>query len=93
MQQTFGQADGEVRYDQTTGQTWIAQGGRWMAMQGQDMGDLVEASALDGELVEASALDGMGHLLPANTDRRAVTQGRYTGTGYTDNYHAAYAAR
>lgn len=95
MQATFGQGEGEVRYDEGSGQMFIYQGGRWQAMQGFD--GLVQASPMDG-IVAASPLDGSpgyqyGHLLPANVDDATRRSGMHSGSGYVSNYHAAYAAR
>lgn len=91
MQQTFGQAEGQVTVD-GSGQTWIFQGGRWQAMQG-----LVEQSPLDG-LVEQSPLDGAagygyGHLLPADTPAKEARHAAYQGSGYSNPYDAAYSYR
>jgi len=99
LQATFGAAEGEVKYNEQTGQMEIFQGGRWQMMQGYDDmsgSDLVTASPLDGELVAASPLDGSasygyGHLLPANADAATVRAGMYTGSGYVSPYHAAYS--
>lgn len=80
---------GDVAYDPSGGGMYVDQGGSWNSMQG-----LVEESPLDG-LVEASPMDGayggsMGHLLPANVSPSLAAQGRYSGSGYTSNYHAAF---
>lgn len=82
----------DVGLDPSSGQMYMNQGGdNWSAMQGYD--GLVEASPLDG-LVEASPLDGSvsgyGHLLPAGTSAAQAATGRYTGSGYTSNFHAAF---
>lgn len=86
----------QVAYSPRTGQTWIAQGGQYSAMQGA-MGDgLVTASPLDG-LVEASPLDGpygssFGHLVAADTlSPKKLKNARYSGTAYRSNYNAAYS--
>lgn len=83
-----------IGIDSGTGQMYMDQGGgNYAAMQG-----LVEASPMDGlgSLVEASPMDGhgghgYGHLLPAGTSAQTAATGRYTGSGYTSNYHAAFA--
>lgn len=57
-QSIFGQTEGQVRVDPSTGQTWYFQNGQWNAMQGY--GDtLVSASPYDDTLVSASPLDGL----------------------------------
>jgi hypothetical protein len=80
---------GDVGYDTSDGQMYVDQGGRWGAMQG-----LVESSPMDG-LVEASAMDGLaygyGHLLPADVSIETANRGKYSGSGYTSNYHAAFS--
>ncbi len=80
----------QVAYDPSSGQSWLAQGGQWSAMQG-----LVEADALDG-LVEADALDGTGSSYgslvgPDTLSPKALKNARYSGTAYTSNYNAAYS--
>lgn len=86
----------QVRWSPQTGQSWLAQGGQWSAMQG-GMGDaLVEQSPLDG-LVEATPLDGTGgssygHLVAEETlTPKRRKNARYTGSAFTSNYNAAYA--
>ena len=81
-----------IGIDSGSGQMYMDQGsGNYAAMQG-----LVEASPMDG-LVEASPMDGShgmssyGHLLPAGVSQQTAATGRYTGSGYTSNYHAAFA--
>lgn len=86
--QQFG--TGDVGYNNQIGQAYVDQGGRWNAMQG-----LVAASPLDG-LVEASPLDGdgdyaYGHLLPAGASAGTQRAGKYGGSGYTSQYHAAFS--
>jgi hypothetical protein len=81
--------DGQIRVD-ADGQTYLQQGGRWVAMQG-----LTTASPLDGTLVEAAPLDGppgygYGHLLPSSTDAATAEAGKWTGSGFVNNYNAAY---
>ena len=90
--QQFGNTIG---IDSGSGQMYMDQGGgNYAAMQGY--GNLVEASPMDG-LVEASPMDGShgmssyGHLLPAGVSAQTAATGRYTGSGYTSNYHAAFA--
>ena len=90
--QQFGNTIG---IDSGSGQMYMDQGGgNYAAMQGY--GNLVEASPMDG-LVEASPMDGghgmssYGHLLPAGVSQQTAATGRYTGSGYTSNYHAAFA--
>lgn len=88
----LGAAEGEVAYDDATGQASIYSNGQWQALQG-----LNYASPLDG-LEYASALDGdvsygMGHLMPANTDAQTATRAAYTGSGSTSAYQAAYGYR
>jgi hypothetical protein len=82
--------ENQIRVD-ADGQTYLQQGGRWVAMQGP----LISASPLDG-LVEAAPLDGppgygYGHLLPAATDAATVEAGKWAGSGFTSNYNAAYS--
>lgn len=94
MQQAFGQTDGEIRQD-SSGQTWISQGGRWTALQGY--GDtLVQAGPMDG-LVERTPLDGegasYGHLLPEGVSEATQRVGLYTSTGAANPYVAAYQSR
>jgi hypothetical protein len=90
LQQTFGQAEGQVQVG-PDGQSWILQGGQWNAMQG-----IVESSPLDG-IVESSPLDGAGsaygHLLPADTPADVAAAAAYQGAGFTSPYDAAYATR
>jgi len=80
----------QIRYSPRSGQSWLAQGGQWSAMQG-----LVEASPLDG-LVEASPLDGnagrggYGHLMPASTPPAVADRARWSGSGYTSKFNAVY---
>ncbi len=85
----------DIGLDHSTGQLYVDQGGgNYSAMQGHGYEGLVEASPLDG-LVEASPLDGptsgYGHLLPAGVSAQTAQTGRYTGSGYTSNMHAAFA--
>lgn len=89
-QRQFGN---DIGIDSGTGQMYLDQGGgNYAAMQGYD--GLVEASPLDG-LVEASPLDGetsgYGHLLPAGVSAQTAATGRYSGSGYTSNMHAAFS--
>lgn len=91
-QQWLGAAEGEVAYDEQSGQASIYSNGQWQALQG-----LTVASPLDG-LEYASPLDGdesygMGHLMPANTDAATATRAAYTGSGSTSAYQAAYGYR
>lgn len=80
-----------VAYSPGSGQAWMEQGGQWSALQGEER--IVEASPLDGTRIrEASALDGMGHLLPPDVSASVAKQGRYSGSGYVNNYQAAYAS-
>lgn len=86
-QKQFG--TGDIGLNSANNQAYVDQGGRWTAMQG-----LVEASPLDG-LVEASPLDGdldysYGHLLPSGTPTSEANSGRYTGSGYSSPFHAAF---
>lgn len=87
--QQFGN---DIGLDRSTGQMYVDQGGGdYSAMQGYR--GLVESSPLDG-LVGASPLDGQtsgyGHLLPAGVSAQTAQTGRYTGSGYTSNFHAAF---
>lgn len=84
-QQWFGQAEGDITRT-PDGQSWLMQGGQWVAMQG-----LVEADALDG-LVEADALDGTGYgqLLPENVSNRFSTRAAYADMGSKNPYYANY---
>lgn len=71
-------------------QAYWGSGGQWNAMQG-----LVASSPLDG-LVDASPMDGpesynYGHLLPASATAAERKSGAYTGSGYADPFHAAFA--
>ena len=83
LQAQFGA--GDIAYNGH--QAYVNSGNRWNAMQG-----LVESSPLDG-LVESSALDGpmghsaYGHLMAPGT---GTVAGKYHGSGYTSNYHAAF---
>lgn len=84
----FGNA-GDIGLDPGSNQLYVDQGGgSYSAMQG-----LVESSPLDG-LVEASPLDGTtssyGHLLPPGVSAATANTGRYSGSGYTSNFHAAF---
>lgn len=86
--QQFG--TGDVGINNSTGQAWVNQNNRWNAMQG-----LVEQTPLDG-LVEQTALDGpndyqYGQLLPSNTSIGVQRAGKWSGSGYTSPYHAAYS--
>lgn len=94
-QQQFGAP--QVAYSPGSGQSWVAQGGQWSAMQGTGMGDaLVSESPLDG-LVESSPLDGAGgggygHLVAQDTlSPTAAKNARYTGSAYSNPYNAAYS--
>lgn len=81
---------GDVGYNAATGQSYVQQGSRWNAMQG-----LVEQTPLDG-LVEQTPLDGnldyqYGHLMdPASTSNGLQRSGKWHGSGYTNQYHAAF---
>ena len=79
---TFGNYP-SVRYDPGTGQTWLNQGGQWAAMQG---GELVDASPLDGGRTHA-----YGQLMPSTTPEKEAERARWSGSGYTSAYNAAYA--
>lgn len=59
LQKFLGEAgdDGDITVDED-GQTWMKQGGRWVALQG-----LVETSALDA-LDESNAMDGLVDVSP-----------------------------
>lgn len=54
----FGQSEGQIRVDPSSGQTYLYQGGQWQAMQGAYGDTLVSAGPLDDTLVTASPLDG-----------------------------------
>jgi hypothetical protein len=89
---TYGQAEGDVQQT-PDGQTWLQQGGQWVALQGQ----LVQSSPLDGALVSASPLDGagsygMGHQLTPETDPALAIAAHYQRTGARSPYAAPYLA-
>ena len=77
-------ADGDVMVD-GSGQMWLDQGGRQVAMQDT----LVSSSPLDGALVSSSPLDG--GMLSANAPADQIKHGTWSDSGHVDNYAAAYS--
>lgn len=90
----MGAYPGRVGVD-PSGQMWMYRDGAYQAMQGLEVAGpldaLEEAGPLDG-LESAGPLDGMGHFIPSSAiEAKDAQVARYSQTGYTNPYQAAYA--
>ena len=84
--------------DDGSGNRWLMQGGKWVAMMGPDdgMGQIVEADYLGSDLVDATPMGGvvsadyLGHLQPGDVPPSDQKEAQYIRRGSPDPYHAAY---
>lgn len=91
--------EGDV-LDDGKGNRWLLQGGKWVAMMGEegDMGDELDEAMYSGletatpldALQEATDLDGMGHLMDPGAPAASLADGRYSRRGSEDPYHSTY---
>lgn len=84
--------------DDGSGNRWLMQGGKWVAMMGgeSEMGQIKEADYL-GDVVEATPMgqvveaDYLGHLQPQSATMPAeAKEAQFLRRGSPDPYHAAY---
>lgn len=78
MEQLAAQAQEGDIMDDGQGNRWLLRGGRWVAMMGSDMGQMVEA-------------DYLGHLMPPGaTMPPEAKEAQYIRRGSPDPYHSAF---